>query len=39
MYPIIIIYSGCKDNVMRSNVKSRFLIHKGLQIQLAHLLL
>jgi len=37
MYPKIIIYYGCKDKVMHFTVKCR-LIHKGLQIQLAHLI-
>jgi len=34
-----IINYGCKDNVMHFTVKCRFLIHIGLQIQPAHLLL
>jgi len=39
MYPKIIIYYGFKDNVMHFTVTCRFLIHEGLQIQLATYLL
>ena len=39
IYPKILIYYCCKDNLMQFNVRWRFLVHKhGLQIQLTHLL-